>query len=282
MSYQMSHFWKALFLAPTFLLCILVASPRSLRAQVIDFDRVSSPNVSISDKSYHRIERFLTHVFPMRQMRRYARVPGNAPPTQLRRVSYEVVSQDGINFVLAAYAVQWNVPVNELAIYRMEAGGPNQVWRSRPWEGSSGDLHFQSVPAHDRNIVLFQEGGSDGGIRDRERLHFKNAPDRLILHDLTPELPWLHARAHFPFRTLYGERISMRVEADGSPTLKNSDKNNIVLSASDEEYNLSMSHLVRPERSWKYNPAHSRFEQMKSAPASDESRKPIIAEHPRF
>ncbi len=267
MSYPKSHIWKALFLAPTLVLCILAVSPKPARAQVIDFDRVSSPGVSMSDKSYHRIERFLTHVFPMRQMRRYARVPGNAPPTQLRRVSYEVVSQDGINFVLAAYAVQWNVPVNVLAIYRMEAGGPNQVWRSCPWEGSSGDLHFQSVPERDRNLILFQEGGNDDAFGLASIFTFQNAPDGLFLRDLTPELPWLHARAHFPFRTLYGERISMRVEADGSPTLKNSDKNNIVLSASDEEYNLSMSHLIRPGRSWKYNSLHNRFERMKSAPA---------------
>jgi hypothetical protein len=267
MSYRMSHFCKALFLAPTLVLCILAASPKSVRAQVIDFDRINSPDIPMSEKNYRRIERFLTHVFPIRHMRRYAHIPGNAVPTRLRRVYYEVISQDGINFVLAAYAVQWNVPVNELAIYRMETDGPNQVWRSRPWEGSSGDLHFQSIPERDRNIVLFQEGGTDGEFGLASVFTFKNAPDGLILRDLTPELPWLHARAHFPFRTLYGEHISMRVEGDGSPTLKNSEKNDVVLSASDEEYNLSMSHLVRPGRSWKYNPAHSRFERMKSAHA---------------
>jgi hypothetical protein len=262
----------ALFLAPILFICSLMAMPKMSRAQVIDFDRVSSPGVSISEKSYHRIERFLTHVFPTRQMRRFAHVASNARPTRLRRVTYEVITQEHINFVLAGYSVQWNEPVNELAIYRMEPNGPNQVWRSRPWEGNSVDLRFFAVPTPDRNVILFQEGGfQEGGAEGEFGLAsvftFKNALDGIFLHDLTPELPWLRARAHFPFRTLYGEQISMRVEPDGPQTLKNSDKNEVVLSASDEEYNLGMSRLVRPERSWKYNSVRNRFERIKAAPA---------------
>lgn len=257
----------ALFLAPILFIGIFTAAPNMGNAQVIDFDRVSSPSVSLSEKSYHRIERFLAHVFPMRYMRRVAHVAANARPTSLRRVTYEVITQEDINFVLAGYSAQWNEPINELAIYRMEPNGPNQVWRSRPWEGNSSDLHFLALPAHDRNVILFQEGGNEGEFGLASVFTFKNAPDGLFLHDLTPELPWLHARAHFPFRTLYGEEISMRVEPDGSQSLKNSNKNEVILSASDEAYNLGMTRLVHPERSWKYNSLRNRFERMKSAPA---------------
>jgi hypothetical protein len=267
---HMRHIWKALFLALILFLSIAVGMPVEGRAQVIDFNRVDAQGVSISEKSYRHIERFLTHVFPMRQMRRYAHVSGNAHPTRLRRVTYEVLAQGGINFVLAGYAVQWNEPVNELAIYRMEASGPNQVWRSQPWKGSSGDLHFQSASAHDRNIVLFQEGRAEGEFVLASVFTFRNAPDGLFMRDLTPELPWLHAHDHFPFRTLYAEQISMRTDGGGSATLKNSEKNEIVLSASDEEYNLGMAHLVRPGRSWKYNSLHSRFEPMKATSSLEE------------
>ncbi len=256
----------AFVLAPVLLFCTLAAMPKKSYAQVIDFNRVSSPGVSISEKSYHRIERFLTHVFPMRHLRRFAHVAGNERPTQLRRVTYEVITQEQINFVLAGYSAQWNQPINELAIYRMEPGGPNQVWRSRPWEGNSGDLHFLALPTRDRNLVLFQEGGAEGAFGLASVFTFNNAPDGLLLHDLTPELPWLRARAHFPFRTLYGEQISMHVETDDSSTPKHSNRNEVVLSASDEAYNLGMTQLVRPERSWKYNSARNRFERMKTTP----------------
>jgi hypothetical protein len=270
MSYPMRHIWNALFLALILFLLIAVGMPMEGHAQVIDFNRLDSHGVSISEKSYRHIERFLTHVFPMQQMRRYARIPGNAHPTRLRRVTYEVLTQGGVNFVLAGYAVQWNESVNELAIYRMEISGPNQVWRSRPWTGSSGDLHFQSVSDRDRNIILFQEGGAEREFGLASVFTFRNAPDGLFLHDLTPSLPWLRANTHFPFHTLYAEQISMRAEDDGSANLKNSEKNEIVLSASDEEYNLGMARLIRPERSWKYNSPHNRFEPMKATPSLEE------------
>ncbi len=245
--------------------CIVMAMPKESRSQVIDFHRVSSSDGSIPEKTYRHVERFLAHVFPMRPMRRYAHVPGNAPATRLRRVTYEVVSQAGINFVLAGYSAEWNEPVNELAIYRIEPdGGPNQVWRSHAWEGNSGDLDFQSVLANSRNIILFQEGGTESEFGLASVFTFKNAPEGISLHDLTPELPWLRARSHFPFRTLYGEQISMRADDGGSSSLKNSEKNEVILSASDEEYNLGMARLIRPARSWKYNTLHNRFEQMKS------------------
>jgi hypothetical protein len=241
--------------------------PKMGVSQVIDFDRVSSPGVSVSEKSYHRIERFLTRMFPTRRMRRFAHVAGETRLTRLRQVTYEVITQEKINYVLAGYSAQWNEPIHELAIYRVEPDGPNQVWRSRLWEGNASDLHFFAAPASGRNVVFFQEGGAEGTFSLASVFTFKNAPSGLLLHDLTPELPWLRARAYFPFRTLYGEQISMRVEPDGSQTLKNSDKNEVVLSASDEEFNLGMSQVIRPRRSWKYNSLRNRFERMKPAPA---------------
>ncbi len=245
-------------------------SPLTASAQVIDFERVSSGNTTLSERSYHRIEHFLTHAFPMRQMRHYSHSVPNARPTRLRHVTYEIISQEGLNFVLAAYSASWSEPVNELAIYRLEAEGPNQVWRSRPWVGSSADLHLQSALARGRNIVLFREGGAVGEFGLASVFSFRNSPDGLFMRDLTPTLPWLRARAHFPFRTLYGEQISMHVEGEISSggnrqaaSLKNSEKAEVILTATDEEYNLGMEHLIRPARSWKYDQTHGRFERIK-------------------
>ena len=252
-------------------LCISAGSLKAVRAQSVEFDGRSAHDVSIPEHTYRRIEHFLSHVFPMRQMKRYTHNSGAA---KSRRASYEVISQSGIDFVLVGYSAQWNEPVNELAIYRMEDGGPNQVWRSRPWEGTADNLHFHSVNANGRNVILFQEGGAEGEFGLASVFTFKNAPEGLLLHDLTPELPWLRARAHFPFRPLYGERISMRAmnasEEVGSAKLKKMENVAIVLTASDEEFNLGMTRLVRPARSWKYNTQHNRFERMKSAPSLGE------------
>jgi hypothetical protein len=247
---------QAFFLALMLFFGISAGSTKAVRAQAIEFDGRSGRDVSIPEHTYHRIEHFLSHVFPMRQMRRYTH---NSGAVRSRHVAYEVISQSGIDFVLVGYSAQWNEPVNELAIYRLEDGGPNQVWRSRPWEGTAGDLHFHSVAAKDRNVILFQEGGNEGEFGLASVFTFKNAPEGLFLHDLTPELPWLRARAHFPFRTLYGERISMHVQDVAS-----SQNFGIVLTASDEEYNLGMARIIRPARSWKYNSTHNRFERIKS------------------
>jgi hypothetical protein len=248
--------------------------PKPAHAQVIDFDRLDSPGVTISQRGYHRIERFLTRVFPVRQMKRYAHASRSAmegKPTRLRTVTYQVISQEGVKFILAGYSAQWGEPVNELAIYRMEPDGPNQVWRSRPWEGSSGDLHFLTVPAREREIVLFQEGGTEGEFSLASVFTFRNAPEGLLLHDLTPSLPWLRAQAHFPFRTLYGEDISLRVSGDSSPSASKLQAKEVVLTASDEEFNLGMVRPVRPCLSWKYNATRGRFEPMKPMPPAGDS-----------
>jgi len=257
MNYLTRFVSKALF---TLLLALTI--PNVSLGQSIQFSHPGGAESALPERSARRIERFLAHQFPMRQMRRCAREADDhmeAKSARMRSVTYEVVSQGGINFVLAGYSVQWNEPVNELAIYRMEPDGPNQVWRSRPWEGSFSDLHFFTEATHDKNIVLFEEGGSETEFGLASVFTFTNAPQGLFIHDLTPELPWLRARARFPFRTLYAERISMSVTNSSS---KHSEQGDIVLSASDEEYNLGMAQLIRPGRSWKYNIAHNRFERM--------------------
>jgi len=271
MDYKIRGSNRAFFLSFMLFLILSPFTAQVSSAQVTDFNRMSTPGASITEHTYRRIEHFLSHVFPIRQMRRYAHVTLGAHPDRLRHVTYKVVAQEGINFVLAGYSVQGNSPINELAIYRIEPdGGPNQVWRSRPWEGASGDLHFQAVPIRDRNIVLFQEGGNEGEFGLASVFTFRNAPEGLFLRDLTPELPWLRARDHFPFRTLYGEQISMRLADGGSHSMKNPEKQEVVLSASDEEYNLGMARLIRPARSWKYNMLHNRFERMKATPSLSE------------
>ncbi len=257
MNYIIRSISKALFI-----LLLALSMPNIGRGQSIQFSHPGGAESALPERSARRIERFLAHQFPMRQMRRCAREAGERmePKSALSRsVTYRVVSQDGLSFVLVGYSAEWNEPVNELAIYRMEPDGPNQVWRSRPWEGCFSDLHFFTVAERDKNIVLFQEGGSEGEFGLASVFTFTNAPQGLYLRDLTPELPWLRARAHFPFRALYAERISMRTIDNSS---KHSGKGDIVLSASDEEYNLGMARLVRPGRSWKYNTAHNRFERM--------------------
>jgi hypothetical protein len=201
-------------------------------------------------------------MFPVMQMRRYAREiaePASFSPIS-RHVSYAVIEQEGVRFVMAGYRATWNGMaesknvVNELAIYRMEPSGPNQVWRSRPWQASYPDLHFLVAKSGSRNVVLFQEGGSGGEFGLASVFSFYNAPKGLLLHDLTPSLPWLRASERFPFRTLYGRQISMRIQ----------NARDLILSANDQEYNLNMSTIVRPGRSWLYNRTRGCFERMKS------------------
>jgi hypothetical protein len=257
MNYIMRSISKALFI-----LLLALSMPNIGSGQSIQFSHPGGAESALPERSARRIERFLSHQFPMRQMKRCAREECGGTElksAQSRSVTYQVIAQDGINFVLAAYSAEWNEPVNEMAIYRMEPDGPNQVWRSRAWVGSSGDLHFFTEASRDKNIVLFEEGGSETEFGLASVFTFTNAPQGLYLRDLTPELPWLRARAHFPFRALYAERISMRTIDNSS---KHSGKGDIVLSASDEEYNLGMAQLVRPGRSWKYNAVHNRFERM--------------------
>jgi hypothetical protein len=145
------------------------------------------------------------------------------------------------------------MPVNVLAIYRMEDGAPNQVWRSKPWEGSYYTLNFQTAKIGNRTVVLFQEGGANGEFGLASAFTFQNNPKGLIMRDLTPSLPWLRASTHFPLRPLYGQSIALRMQND-----------DLVLTASDQEYNI-FANTLRQSRTWKYNAKRYRFERMKEA-----------------
>ncbi|HEY3876778.1 MAG TPA: hypothetical protein VGM92_15000, partial [Candidatus Kapabacteria bacterium] len=205
---------------------------------------------------------FLTHVFPRRRLARLARAERDriAPNSAERAITYHIIAQEGLRFVLAAYSLRGSSPINELAIYRLEATGPNEVWRSKPWVGSFSDLHFASAKSQSRTILLFQEGGNPAANNTNafalaSIFTFLNKPDGVYLRDLTPELPWLRARARFPLRSLYAEGIS----------LQNETSDVVVLRASDEEFNRSMSERIRPQRAWKYNPDRNRFDRMNTA-----------------
>ena len=225
----------------------------------------------ISTRSAHRVERFLSHVFPTRQMKRYAR-SSDAKAAQAsliyRDVNYEMVSQNGVKFILAGFTGWWTQPIHVIAVYRMEEAGPNQVWRSLPWSGAASDLHFSTAKVKERNLVLFQEGGNEGGFALASIFTFRNEPQGLFIRDLTPELPWLRAKERFPLRPLYGQQIRLSEE----PNLSSPNEHDIILHATDEEYNLGMAQHIRPSRIWKYNSIKDRFEPSKniSEPAEAE------------
>ncbi|MDP4200004.1 MAG: hypothetical protein Q8902_10600 [Bacteroidota bacterium] len=184
----------------------------------------------------------------------------------LKKAVYTIVEQDGIRFVLVGFTTQWTwrLSSNVFAAYRLEHGAPNQVWRSRPWEATYDQLSFKTAMVGRRSIVLFQEGGdakvttNSGGYDSTYRVHqfglagvftFQNKPEGLIVNDLTPSLPWLRAFTHFPFRPLYGTSI----------TLSQNDSR-LMLSASDQEYQIGLETAVRPARTWQYIPRRDRFE----------------------
>ena len=221
-------------------------------AQQVEFTQVASSvsgeELHLSTREQQRIERFLSHVFPMKPMRRLEHVSGK--PIS-RRAAYSIISQEGMKFILVGYSAKWDNLVNVLAIYRMEDGGPNQVWRSKPWEGSYYALHFQTAKVGARNVVLFQEGGSDDEFGLASIFSFQNTPKGLIVHDLTPSIPWLRAQTHFPLRPLYGQGVAMRMEND-----------NLLLTASDQAYTVFNS-IMRPTRTWKYNSRRGHFERIK-------------------
>ncbi|HET6401367.1 MAG TPA: hypothetical protein VFH95_08205 [Candidatus Kapabacteria bacterium] len=240
-----------------------------------DISDVADSVIRLSPREEWRVEHFLGAMFPVWQMRRCAREASGQSASYLpvyRRVTYSVISQQGFRFVLVGYRAEWNdagggtVAVNELAIYRMESTGPNQVWRSRPWQASYPELHFWTSKCGWRNVILFQDGGSDdrsSTVDDRSSTEgefglasvfsFYNEPKGLYIRDLTPSFPWLRARERFPFRALYGQSISFRID----------EARELILSASDEPYNIGMLRIVRPGRSWRFDPLRGRFEQMK-------------------
>jgi hypothetical protein len=174
---------------------------------------------------------------------------------------YTIIEQDGVRFVLAGFTARWQEAANVVAIYRIEAGAPNQVWRSRPWSANYHKLSFKTasilrspmISGH-RAVVLFQEGGAPDEFGLASVFTFQNKPEGLSINDLTPSLPWLRASTHFPFRPLFGAAI----------TLSQTDSH-LTLSASDQEYQVGRATAIRPERSWQYVPRRDRFERVPHA-----------------
>jgi hypothetical protein len=233
---------------------LALTSVSTLRSQQVIFNSTSSSvsgdDVNVSTRERQRIERFLSAVFPTKAMRRLEHA--SERPIS-RRASYSVIEQQGTKFVLAGYTARWDQTVNVLAIYRIENGAPNQVWRSKPWEGSYYGLHFQTAKAGNKTVVLFQEGGNDNDFGLASVFTFQNDPKGAIIRDLTPSLPWLRATTHFPMRPLYGQSIALRMQGD-----------DVLLSASDQEYTM-FANILRQSRTWKYNTKRGRFERLQEA-----------------
>jgi len=263
---------KIILLLTTIALVATIATPtpaakHKAPSQHVEFNFVSSQvdgaNLSIPFHEQERIERFLSHVFPVRQMRHEAE-SGDAPRS--RNVTYSVISQEGLRFVLAGFNAKWESAerskksVNMLAIYRIEDDGPNQVWRGRPWMASYDGIKFSSAKANDkskwgRNIVLFQEGGASGKFGLASVFSFHNEEHGIVLHDLTPSLPCLHVRTSFPFRPMMGRQIALRSSVF--------EEHDLILSANEDQYRISKAKLVNPGGTWKYR--RGRFEPMKAA-----------------
>ncbi|MFI5201159.1 MAG: hypothetical protein ACHQNE_02075 [Candidatus Kapaibacterium sp.] len=237
------------------------------RAHSTEFSRevsdVGDNDIHVTSREAWHIEHFLGAVFPVWQMRRCACEASDRPASyspDSRRVTYAFISQQGFRFVLVGYRAEWKdaegrkTAVNELAIYRMDPAGPNQVWRSRPWPASYPELHFWTSKSGWKNVVLFQEGGSEGEFGLASVFSFYNESKGLYIRDLTPSFPWLRARERFPFRSLYGQSISFRIN----------DARELILSASDEPYNLGMSRIIRPGRLWRFNRTRGCFDRMKA------------------
>jgi hypothetical protein len=248
-------------------LCLLALCARPVNASLphVEFStvaqQVDGTNITLTQREQARIERFLTHVFPTRQMRREA---GCWDTPKSRHVTYSVISQEGLRFVLAGYNAEWKQDdkvkqsVNMLAIYRIEDGAPNQVWRGRPWMATYDGLQFSSAKANaksrgEKNIVLFQEGGSSGNFGLASVFSFHNELHGLIINDLTPSLPCLRASTRFPFRPLYGRQIGLRANVG--------DQRDLILSANDEQFKINNEELIAPHCAWKYK--RGRFERLK-------------------
>lgn len=236
------------------LITVLVAgSANGSRRQPVEFS-VSEPGlgsskVTLSKKETQRLERYLSAVFPVRTMKRLEHV--HEEP-MLRRATYSLIEQDGRRFVLVGYTARWSTAVNVFAVYRIENGTPNQVWRSKPWEANYDRLAIQTAGAGKRNIVLFEEGGGIGEFALASVFTFQNAKDGIIVSDLTPSLPWLLARTHFPFRPLYGESITLKLDE--------SNQKDILLTATDQTFQIGLVNATHLERTWKYSAKRNRFE----------------------
>ena len=103
--------------------------------------------------------------------------------------------------------------------------------------------------------MLFQEGGSSGEYGLASLFSFRNEERGLVMHDLTPTIPWLRAYTHFPFRPMFGQNITLALTDEVKPGIQ--------LTASDESYQMDGHADYRPAITWKYNGKAERFERVR-------------------
>ena len=219
-----------------------------------EFSSIDGKDLNLNWRETWRIEHFLRSVFPSREMYRFERhersdwSESDAPLT--RAVDYALIEQEGYRFVLVHFTLsrEDDPGTSVLAVYRLERDGPNQVWRSRPWEGTYSGFRFQTAKIGWRNVILFEEGGEDNGFGLAGIFSFHNADQGLYLRVLTPEMPRLRAITRFPIRPMLARNISLDAR----------EVRGITLAASDEAFTDS-----RPAafiRRWFFNARRGIFE----------------------
>jgi hypothetical protein len=242
------------FLAAIF--CLLVPSS-GVRAQTVHFERITSnisdDTLTLGHREEARIEHFLRRVYPKHSMERKVR-PIDAP--LLQKARYDVVELQGMRYIVAGYVAEFagDQFVHDIAIYRMEPQGPNQVWRSKPWIANYYGLNFETIESGSKMLLLFKEGGLDpSGFSISSIFSFAEGDSSFLIHNLTPKMPHLQARANFPHRVLYGQKVNLEESDDGS----------VILAASDDKFDES-NEQIEPKSFWKFNPKRGRFYPIKS------------------
>ncbi len=257
------------FLLFAVLIALFSGDNSAAKAQSVVFRRITSSisddSLTLSRREEIRVERFLKRVYPTVSMQHVAR--NHATPA-LRKASYDVVQLRGVRYALVAYVAEWNQPdalVHDIAIYRFGADGPIQVWRSPAWIANYYGLTFETAATPSHMLILFKEGGLDpSGFSLSGVLSFRESDHGLVLHDLTPRLPYLYAVTHFPSRALYGKKVVMQ----------QGDRHEIILSASDEEF-VGGELPAGPTSYWHFNPRRGRFEGIKPRQIEPDSRTTI-------
>jgi hypothetical protein len=233
-----------------------------IRAQTIHFERITSnisdDTLTLSHREEARIEHFLRRVYPKHSMERKVR-PIASP--LLQKARYDVVELQGMRYIVAGYVAEFagDQFVHDIAIYRMEPQGPNQVWRSKPWIANYYGLNFESIKAGlkragSKMLLLFKEGGLDPtGFSISSIFSFSEGDSSFLLYNLTPKMPHLQAKANFPHRVLYGQKVNLEKSDDGS----------VILAASDDKFDEN-NEQAEPKSFWKFNPKRGRFLPIKS------------------
>lgn len=234
----------------------IFAATLTATAQPVQFARLSetveaSPT-NVTAKEAMRYERFLSAVFPVRPMKRFAH---ESDQPVVRRVAYTVLEQNRQKFIIAAFTSRWKSAINTLAIYRV-SDGPIQVWRSLPWEATFYDMHFTTASSGSRALILFREGGDGSTFGLASVFAFKNTAKGIQLEDLTPYNSLMRVSTRFPFRPMLAQDIRLHLADDSKAA--------VMLTASDESFYLAGTTPVRPTIEWRFDRSRNRFERMKS------------------